>query len=195
MAGKYNGKDVRMELEICILAGGLSRRMGRDKGRLRIGRRTLLGHIRAMAKKTGLPIRVIRRDIIARSGPLGGILTALKTTRCHSILFLACDMPFVSEELLNIILTTWALVPRGHEHALFASSNDKVGFPCILSQFAVAGIEDQLRTESFSMQFLAKALRARKLKVPSRFERELFNINTPADLALSRKWMAVSRKA
>src|SRR2546430_17716334 len=88
-------------IEICLLAGGQSRRMGRDKSRLKLGRRTLLGHIRAEAKTLGLPVRVIRRDLVPRCGPLGGIYTALKSTRADGVLFLACDMPFVRAALLK----------------------------------------------------------------------------------------------
>src|SRR5712692_30552 len=47
---------------ICVLAGGLSARIGRNKARLRLGQRTMLGQIRAVAKTIGLPLRVIRRD-------------------------------------------------------------------------------------------------------------------------------------
>src|SRR6266566_1093085 len=91
-------------VEICILAGGLSRRMGRDKSRLRLGRRTMLGHIRGEARKLGFPVRVIRRDAVPRCGPLGGVYTALKTTRAHAVVFLACDMPFVSADLIAFLL-------------------------------------------------------------------------------------------
>ena len=42
-------------IEAIILAGGRSRRMGGDKARLRLGRRTLLGHARALAAALGLP--------------------------------------------------------------------------------------------------------------------------------------------
>ena len=63
--------------EMCILAGGLSSRMGRDKSRLRLGGRTLLARIRATAKVIGLPHRIIRRDLVANCGPLGGLYTAL----------------------------------------------------------------------------------------------------------------------
>ena len=59
--------------EVCILAGGASSRMGRNKAALRLGGRSLLGHVRSTAKQLGLPVRVIRRDLIPGCGPLGGI--------------------------------------------------------------------------------------------------------------------------
>ena len=96
------------DCEICILAGGLSRRMGREKSKLKLGKRTMLGHIRATAKATGLPVRVIRRDSVPRCGPLGGIYTALKSTPAATVLFLSCDMPLVSVELLQKLLKTKA---------------------------------------------------------------------------------------
>ena len=40
-------------IEAVILAGGQSRRMGEDKARLRVGRRSLLGHARALAADLG----------------------------------------------------------------------------------------------------------------------------------------------
>ena len=86
-------------VSVSILAGGLSSRLGRDKARVRLGRRTLLAHVRRAAKELGLPVRVIRRDLVPRCGPLGGVFTALKTSRADAELFLACDMPFVSASL------------------------------------------------------------------------------------------------
>src|SRR5438552_694081 len=89
---------------VCILAGGLSKRMGRDKGALRLGSRTLLGRIRAETQKLDLPLRIIRNDVVAHCGPLGGIYTALKTSGAEAELFLARDMPFVSAALLQRLL-------------------------------------------------------------------------------------------
>ena len=102
--GNFRKTTPPAEVEICILAGGLSTRMGRDKANLRIGGRTLLAHIRSTAKALGLPVRVIRCDLVPRCGPLGGIYTALKTTAADAVLFLACDMPCVTETLLQTVL-------------------------------------------------------------------------------------------
>src|SRR5687767_15795429 len=109
---------------ICILAGGQSRRMGRDKARLRVGGRTLLGHVRRTAESLGLEVRVIRKDLVSRCGPLGGIYTGLKTSTHEAELFLSCDMPFVTADLLKRVMR--AKCPIFVEHARNA------GFPLIL---------------------------------------------------------------
>src|SRR6266568_4948322 len=115
-------------VEICILAGGLSERMGRDKSRLRLGRRTMLGHIRRVARELGLPVRLIRRDAVPRCGPLGGIYTALKTIRAEAVMFLACDMPFVTAALLRAVRRGFG----ARDDAMFVRSGGRVGFPFAL---------------------------------------------------------------
>src|SRR2546430_16860710 len=89
---------------ICIRAGGLSRRMGRNKASIRIGGLTLLRRVRKTAAELELPIRIIRRDLVPRCGPLGGIYTGLITSRAAAELFLACDMPFVEAEFLKSLI-------------------------------------------------------------------------------------------
>ena len=90
-------------VEVFILAGGLSARMGRDKARLRLRGRTLLAWVRAAARATGWPVRVIRRDLVPRCGPLGGVWTALGRSRAERLVFLSCDMPFVTPELIRAV--------------------------------------------------------------------------------------------
>ena len=134
--------------EICILAGGLSSRMGRDKSRLRLGGRTLLAHVRATAKMIGLPHRIIRRDLVAHCGPLGGLYTALVTSRAGATLFLSCDMPFVSAGLLEMLVRK----AKRNENALFVEANGLVGFPLLLfRRTALPVVESQLEKMAFSL--------------------------------------------
>src|SRR6266699_1874722 len=150
--------------EICILAGGLSSRMGRDKSRLRLGGRTLLAHIRATAKTVGLPHRIIRRDLVAHCGPLGGLYTALVTSRADATLFLSCDMPFVSASLLEMLVRK----AKRKESALFVEANGRVGFPLLLfHRSALRVVESQLATTAFSLQRLAKVLRSQTIRLTS----------------------------
>ena len=171
------------EFEICILAGGLSQRMGKDKSRLRLGGRTMLGHIRAEAKRAGFPVRIIRRDLLPRCGPLGGIYTALKTTRARAILFMACDMPFIQPELLQ-----WIKKQQGRSNKpLFLQSKRTAGFPFILPKSALSVVLLQLKKRQFSLRNLAKVLDAKIRNPPSRWRAQLHNVNTPEDwkIALS----------
>ena len=169
--------------EICILAGGLSSRMGRDKSRLRLGGRTLLAHIRATAKMIGLPHRIIRRDLVAHCGPLGGLYTALVTSRADATLFLSCDMPFVSAGLLEMLVRK----AKREENALFVEANGLVGFPLVLfRRTALPVVESQLEKMAFSLQRLAQALRSQTIRLAARQAHELFNVNTPEDLRNAR---------
>jgi molybdopterin-guanine dinucleotide biosynthesis protein A len=169
--------------EICILTGGLSSRMGRDKGRLRLSGRTMLARIRATAKSSGLPHRLIRHDLVARCGPLGGLYTGLLTSRADATLFLSCDMPFVSTGLLGMFIRK----ARRDEPALFVESNGRAGFPLLLfRRVALPVLEGQLEKKEFSLQRLAQVLRSQIIRPTASQARELFNVNTPEDLKKAR---------
>jgi molybdenum cofactor guanylyltransferase len=196
---RLNGSTIQpfnaFSAEICILAGGSSKRMGRDKSRLRLGSTTMLGHIRKAARATGLPVRVIRRDCIPKCGPLSGIYTALKTTRADSVLFLACDMPLISKELIQFMLEEVeeskesrlrAAVGKSYPGALFVCSRGRAGFPFVLPRGAVEIVERQIQIGDYSLQGLAKAIRATIVPLRHRLLRQLFNVNTPEDLAVIR---------
>ncbi len=169
-------------MEICILAGGLSSRMGRNKSQLRLGGKTLLGHIRRTAKALDLPVRVIRRDLVPRCGPLGGIYTALKTTRADVVLFLACDMPLVSEPLLKKFLKRTA-----RTNAIFIWSNGAAGFPFLLNKNTLPLVQKLMQEKHFSLQTLARETGAKHFRVSRAFADDLLNLNTPADWSKLQK--------
>jgi molybdopterin-guanine dinucleotide biosynthesis protein A len=161
--------------------------MGRDKSRVRLGRRTMLGHIRVAARELGYPVRTIRRDCIARSGPIGGIYTALKSSQAEAVLFLACDMPFVSAGLLRRMIRRFS----ASMNAQFAGEGGRAGFPCLLRrQNCLPLVWQQITKSEFSIQALAKVLKAGRVRSARRGAEELTNINTPADLKAARQHVA-----
>jgi molybdopterin-guanine dinucleotide biosynthesis protein A len=166
-------------VEICILAGGLSTRMGRAKARLRLGNRTLLGCVRRNAAALRLPVRVIRKDLVRRCGPLGGLYTALKTTRAFAVLFLPCDMPFISAPSLRRCLSVF-----DGQRPVFALSRGQPAFPIILPVAALPVVKSQIDAGRFALHQLARATAARRVRLPAR---DLFNVNTPDDLAKALK--------
>ena len=173
--------------------------MGRDKAGLRLDTKTMLGQIRAEARKLGLPVRTIRRDLGPRCGPLGGVYTALKTSHAKAEHFLACDMPFVSAALLEILLQFW----RRERRAVFVKPKSKagrsksrlaragVGFPFLVPVGAVAVVERQISRGQFALQKLARVLKAGVLPLAPDAALQLLNVNTPADWKMARqKWRA-----
>lgn len=157
--------------------------MGRNKATLRLDGRTLLGHVRAAAKRLGLPVRVIRRDLIPNCGPLGGIHTALATSRAAGSLFLSCDMPFVSVALLDRVVRRFSTATQ----ALFVREERGVGFPFLIRRDCLPVIVQQLDKKQFSLQALARVLRAKTFRLPPGQAQELFNVNTPAEWRQARK--------
>ena len=176
-------------MEVCILAGGLSTRMGRDKARLKLGGRTLIAAVRAVAVGLGSRVRVIRRDLVARCGPLGGVFTALKTAHSPAVLFLACDAPFVSPVFLRrlVRLSTWGT------RAAFVIHDARVGFPFILPIGELSTVEAMIARREFSLQQLADAVAAKRLRASPRDAAALFNVNTPEDWARAQAWWRTQR--
>ena len=173
---------VKASLAVSILAGGMSSRMGRDKSKLRFEGRSLLGHIRAIANKLGCRVRVIRRDLVPRCGPMGGIFTALKSSKASIELFLACDMPFVSASLLRRVVQS--LGPQGK--AAFIVANGVPGFPFALRLTALPIVEGQIHMKKFSIRALARALKAKTIHVTRGHAMDLVNINTPLEWEAAR---------
>ena len=169
-----------IEIEACILAGGLSTRMGREKDRLKFRGHTLLGHARALVDEVGLPYRIIRRDSVPRCGPLGGIITALRVTKASRVLFLSCDMPFVTQKLVQRLLDNTS--PN-----VFVETNGRVGFPFCLAASALAIAETQHTEGHYSLQAFAGNLESGRVALEGDMAEQLFNINTPGDLEAALK--------
>jgi len=95
-----------------VLAGGRSRRMGRDKARLRLGGETLVeGAVRRLAAVCpqvviadggrGLLAAYASVDDGPGRGPAAGILGAARRCPGRDLLVLACDLPAVPVALLR----------------------------------------------------------------------------------------------
>ena len=66
----------------------------------------------------------------------------------------------------------------------FASEGSRAGFPCLLwREPAFAMVAQQIEEGDFSLQSLAKKLRAERLRCSAR---QLANINTPQELEKAR---------
>jgi molybdenum cofactor guanylyltransferase len=107
-----------------VLAGGASRRMGRDKAALAVDGETLAA--RAARRLLGVCPRVAIADggrglvpglpslpDAPGPGPAAGILGAARAWPGHPLLVLACDLPRVSEALLRELVRRLPVTARG----------------------------------------------------------------------------------
>ncbi len=106
-----------------ILAGGKSRRMGRDKAFLELDGKPLIAHVIQRVAQVCDEIIIVANDALAYApfglrvisdvypgkGSLGGIYSGLQAARTPLVLAVACDMPFLNEALLRYLIS---LAPR-----------------------------------------------------------------------------------
>ena len=113
----------QLQVSGIVLAGGMSRRLGRDKAIEPIGGEPLLQRVIARLSQVSdetvvvvadeeqgsrLPLPDSVRaavDLYPGSGSLGGIFTGLSAADREWGIVVACDMPFLNVELLNQMLS------------------------------------------------------------------------------------------
>lgn len=106
------------EIAAYILAGGESSRMGSNKALLEIGGVTLLVRTATIIEEVaGIPSVIAPKAMFAGfglecleddwpgAGPLGGIATALRAAQAEWNLVVACDLPYLTREWLNFLMT------------------------------------------------------------------------------------------
>ena len=100
-----------------VLAGGKSRRMGRDKALIVLKNRTFLEHVVFALKPMVDDIFIVSDnpdhqienfyrvpDMIMDAGPIAGIYTGLIHSKSQNNIVLSCDVPLISSSVLEILL-------------------------------------------------------------------------------------------
>jgi len=188
-------------LSLVIQAGGESHRMGRDKALIPFLGRTLiervLGRVSEMADEvlvtTNKPesyaflgLRLVP-DVIPGRGALGGLYTALSAARQPLVAVVACDMPFVSLELLAYerdLLNQGgydAVIPRtegGTEpfHAVYQRE-------ACLPQVGAAIQADKWRVDAWYAKANVRLLSPEETRPHDPQGLAFWNVNTPEELS------------
>ncbi|KIH75534.1 molybdenum cofactor guanylyltransferase [Geoalkalibacter ferrihydriticus] len=193
MQNSHNAVQAPSDVTGVILAGGRSRRMGRDKATLRVGGQTLFARTLEMLR--GIFPRVLiagdRPDLAMPETPsvpdiypgsaLGGLHGALSAAQSPWIFVVPCDLAHPDPDLVRFILSHRngcdLVVPRTPQglEPVFALYH-KNCLP-LMEQMLVRG---DYRIFDFYRQVHARYLEADSL--PAGWQRALLNLNTPDDL-------------
>jgi molybdopterin-guanine dinucleotide biosynthesis protein A len=180
-----------------ILAGGESRRMGQDKANLLLGEQTLLQRISDIVKPLFTDVIVSTRqtrdgcdlqqviDDPAHAGPLAGLAAGLEQAKTPWVFAVACDMPFISAQLVEHLATfregVDAVVPvvEGHPQpmAAFYATRSLGDLREILAGSGRHSLRELL--DRLQVRYVDESeMRAADL-------RSFFDLDTPEDVALA----------
>lgn len=179
-----------------VLAGGAGRRMGGPKAMLPVGGVPMVERVARALRDAGCePVIVVGDDgsglgatglaVIADTwpgeGPLGGVITAMRSVRCD-VVVAACDLAFLDPATVSAVITAGAatgthpgetvevaIADDGYRHAALARWNLD----------ALAPIERLFAEGERSLRGALDALRTIKVAADPR---ALRNVNTPGDL-------------
>lgn len=183
-------------LTAVILAGGASRRMGRDKANLEVDGLTLLERTAALAQAAGLPVLIVGRsrpadwsldgvqfvkDAQPRQGPLGGLHTALTQVQ-GPVLVLACDMPRLSADALRWLIAEGQSERVGEYGLITINSGQWEPLFSVYTPRCLPLIKERIQEGRLSLHGLIEAGDFQLVEAPSWIEPLLLNVNTPEEL-------------
>ena len=180
-----------------ILAGGKSRRYGKNKAFVKIDNVPLIERVTKVMESIFQDLVIITNtpdeyaylkfpmyeDLIKGLGPIGGIYTALSSIKNDAGFFVACDMPFLNSHLIQYMLKIKddydVVIPRisGKMEALHSLYARKC-LPAIKNLIACKEYQVFRFFPDISVHYVEE-------KEIRRFDPELksfFNINRPEEL-------------
>jgi molybdopterin-guanine dinucleotide biosynthesis protein A len=189
-----------------ILAGGFSRRLGRDKAALPLGGQPLALRVHAALAPLvtacwlvtnqplahlalGLPLVT---DLIPFQGPAGGLLTALFYARTPWVLAAAVDNPFPAPALLAELAARARHTSR--PAVVCRSPRGLEPFPGVYAVRLLPTLQDFLRADRRPTRLLEvcrpQILPESEVQALDPDGLSFFNLNTPRELSQAEAWLA-----
>ncbi len=196
-------------MTVAILAGGESRRMGRDKAQIAIDGLPLMERTARLARAVSPSVVVVGRarpadwpltevsfvqDEAPGVGPLGGLATALHQWEdrakkgdpagCpYGVLLLACDLPALTPQALAWLLkSAQESQPPLVDGLVTLNGGQREPLFSVYTPRCLPLIEAHLTQKRRSLQSLVSAGDFRFLDLPPALAPALVNVNTPDDL-------------
>lgn len=182
-------------IPVYILCGGKSTRMQTEKGLVCIDNKPFIQHIIDAVKPVTNAIILVTKnqdyktfgyklieDIHEDKGPLGGIHTALKHSQYTDNLILSCDVPFITTEVLEILL-------EKHESEVTFLSDDNKNYPLIgIYQKQLEELfEEAILNNELKLQQVLQKTKSQNILIDTKYQSSLKNINTKEELEESLK--------
>src|SRR5208283_4604038 len=188
------------------LAGGGSRRMGGvNKALLEVGKSRIIERAASVLRHAFEEVLLITnspddfqflrlpmlKDLVPGRGSLGGLYTGLSACKCDYGFLAACDMPFLSVEVIKYMTDMVegfdVVVPRisGHLEPLHAAYS-RACLPYIEELFQY----EDLKILNFYDKAKVKEVPEKDLVVFDPELRFIMNLNTPEDLQRAKDYIA-----
>ena len=182
-------------LAAIILAGGHSSRMGTDKGLMLFQDKPLVHHVIDVLRSLEInDILIITQhgayeqfgypcypDLIQDKGPLGGIYAGLVHSKADKNLVLACDMPFLTNNLLSALINE-----TDDEDVLLTQHLGRAEPLCsIYDASCIPHFKMKLDKDELKITDALKGLQCREISFDSETwfnGNEFSNLNTPDEL-------------
>jgi len=190
-----------LEVSGIVLAGGQSRRLGRDKAVEPVGGRPLICRVvervaqvsdevvvvvADQARGTALPLPAGHRialDLYPGKGSLAGIFSGLSSARAEWGIVVACDMPFLNLALLHYMLS----LRQGADAVVPMLEGRPEPTHAIYAKGCLPYIERRLKADDLKIAGFFDEVRVKYVEEAdiTRFDPDhlsFFNVNTPGDL-------------
>lgn len=177
-----------------ILAGGLSSRMGVDKGLLEFNGVELVKTTIDVLRQVVDSLLIVSNnadyhkfgfqvveDIHPLKGPLSGIHTGLTHSSTELNLFLPCDSPLVSKSILQ------KLIKQHHFHTemtYLKHSSSVFPLSAIYTKSSLPKIEEQLSADRLKVRNLMGVLKSKAVPLTKAEYKLMMNVNSPQDFEI-----------
>ncbi len=191
-----------------LVAGGKSRRMGRDKRYLELGGQPLLHRALSVLQRlfpevliavaeplpqlTGQGVRVVL-DLIPDCATLGGLYTGLSSASHPRVFAVGCDMPFLNQEVIRRLAGLGAQA----DVVMPQLATGLQPMHAVYSKACLPHLERMVKAQRLKVQELVDSAGLTVELVPEKDFLDMdpqllsfFNITTPADLEFARKLLA-----
>ncbi|MDR1379537.1 MAG: molybdopterin-guanine dinucleotide biosynthesis protein B [Synergistaceae bacterium] len=187
-----------------IIAGGMSRRMGRDKATLPLGEATFLERIsRELGDFDELLLSVdtagrfashLRQshlsqveDLFPNCGPIAGLYSALRHCVSRWLLAVSCDIPLFSRGLAEYLST---YIANEYDAVVAVTREGRIQPLCGIYSSSICGLlEKQIVSKDYRMMHVIEKLNVKyvSLRHSAYADEMIQNVNTPEQYADMRR--------